>query len=294
MFLIFISLQAFEKGYEPNIDALHYGISPLHAWMRFFECLLHISYRMDIKKWKITKDLKPKYLERKQLISDRLYTAFGVRVDLPRAGGAGTSTTGNVCRRAFSKPELLSKVLEINENLVVRFHNILIAINSQDPINPEKIDNYCKETYLCYLKLYDWYKIPATVHKVLAHAGSIIIHSPAPLGMLAEEAAECQHKLLKKSRTHHARKRSRVENLHDVFIRALNASDPLISSINLGNRIRRKSSLEYPDVVKSFLVFKNLVSSSDSHTENNALDELMDDVDQIDDDFALDEDIENE
>ena len=40
------------------------------------------------------------------------------------------------------------------------------------------------------------------MHKILAHAGEIIIHSPAPLGSLAEEAAESQHKKLKTSRTH--------------------------------------------------------------------------------------------
>lgn len=292
--MFFFTLQKLEAGYESNEDALHYGISPLHAWMRFFECLLHISYRMEIKKWKITKDLKAKYLDRKKLVTEKMYEAFGVRVDQPRAGGAGTSTTGNVCRKAFSNPELLSKVLDIDEELIVRFRNILIVINCEDPINPKKMDDYCKETYRRYLNLYDWYKIPATVHKVLAHAGSIIIHSPAPLGMLAEEAAECQHKLLKKCRTHHARKRSRVDNLHDVFIRAMNSSDPLISSINLGNRMRKKVSLEYPDVVKSLLVFEDLDSSENLNTEGNALGELMDDVEQLDDDFALDENVENE
>jgi hypothetical protein len=30
---------------------LVYGVSPLHAWIRFFECCLKISYKIDIKKW---------------------------------------------------------------------------------------------------------------------------------------------------------------------------------------------------------------------------------------------------
>lgn len=29
-------------------DNLQYGISPLHAWIRFFECVIHISYRIEI------------------------------------------------------------------------------------------------------------------------------------------------------------------------------------------------------------------------------------------------------
>jgi len=30
-----------------------FGLSTLHAWIRFFECLLHISYRLDFKKWQV-------------------------------------------------------------------------------------------------------------------------------------------------------------------------------------------------------------------------------------------------
>jgi hypothetical protein len=30
---------------------LVYGVSPLHAWIRFFECCLKISYKLDIEKW---------------------------------------------------------------------------------------------------------------------------------------------------------------------------------------------------------------------------------------------------
>ena len=40
-------------------------------------------------------------------------------------------------------------------------------------------------------------KIPAIVHKVDAHVGEIIIHSPAPHGILAVEVAESQHKQFK-------------------------------------------------------------------------------------------------
>ena len=36
-----------------NIDNIELGLSPLHARIRCFECLLHISYRLEIKKWQI-------------------------------------------------------------------------------------------------------------------------------------------------------------------------------------------------------------------------------------------------
>lgn len=43
----------FEEGYTSKEASLHYGISPLHAWLRFFGCLLHIAYRMDFKQWQV-------------------------------------------------------------------------------------------------------------------------------------------------------------------------------------------------------------------------------------------------
>lgn len=284
------SAEKLEEGFVSNEEALHYGISPLHAWIRFFECLLHISYRMDFKMWQTTKPFKDLYEQRKKQITTELYEKFKVRVDQPRSGGSGTSTTGNICRRVFSNPQLLSSVLKIDEELIERFRNILITINCQEAINPEKVDAYCKDTYRLYLEKYDWYKIPATVHKVLAHAGEIIMHSPAPLGTLAEEAAESQHKKLKKYRTHHARKRSRVDNLHDVFMRAMHESDPYISSIWMAKRRQKGISQDYPEVVKSFLIFEDTGNCSTADTSNcNVMEELMKAVGEIDEDFVLDD-----
>lgn len=44
------------------------GVSTLHAWIRCFEALLHISYRLDIKKWQIRDSAeKVEVNERKEL-----------------------------------------------------------------------------------------------------------------------------------------------------------------------------------------------------------------------------------
>ncbi|GBN31393.1 hypothetical protein AVEN_105314-1 [Araneus ventricosus] len=34
-----------------NRYLLSLGLSPLHTWIRFFECILHFSYRLEIKSW---------------------------------------------------------------------------------------------------------------------------------------------------------------------------------------------------------------------------------------------------
>ena len=32
-------------------DGLKYGLSTLHAWIRCMECVLHISFKLDIRKY---------------------------------------------------------------------------------------------------------------------------------------------------------------------------------------------------------------------------------------------------
>lgn len=33
---------------------LQFGLSGLHAYIRCFECLLHIAYRLELKVWKVS------------------------------------------------------------------------------------------------------------------------------------------------------------------------------------------------------------------------------------------------
>lgn len=35
-------------------DTLKFGLSSLHAWIRCFEYLLHVSYRLEIKTWAVS------------------------------------------------------------------------------------------------------------------------------------------------------------------------------------------------------------------------------------------------
>ena len=70
-----------------------------------------------------------------------MYDAFKLKVDMPRSEGAETSTTGNVCRRAFSNTASLSEALGIDKNLIIRLSNILIIINCNNSIDSTKFSN---------------------------------------------------------------------------------------------------------------------------------------------------------
>jgi len=63
-----IEMNKIEKVINKEIDptTLRFGFSTLHAWIRFFEYFLHVSYRLDIKKWQVRGKDKDKFLSRKK------------------------------------------------------------------------------------------------------------------------------------------------------------------------------------------------------------------------------------
>ena len=78
-----------------------------------------------------------------------------------------------------------------------------------------------------------------TVHKVILHSKQIMQNAALPIGYFGEDAAESRNKIYKSDRLHHAlcTKTSRIGDLFDVFHRALDTSDPFISSLRLNTRV---------------------------------------------------------
>lgn len=44
---------ALKSSKDADPTKYSFGLSPLHAWIRCFECLIHIAYRLDIRQWQI-------------------------------------------------------------------------------------------------------------------------------------------------------------------------------------------------------------------------------------------------
>lgn len=55
------------SAFEPKPDTLQYGLFKLHIWIRFFECLLHISYRLELKVWKVAGDETENLLKKRKM-----------------------------------------------------------------------------------------------------------------------------------------------------------------------------------------------------------------------------------
>jgi len=105
-----------------NSEFLRCDISPLHAWIRFLDSCLHISYRLTIKKWQITGDENKKEMANcKSYIQKVMWQKFELRVD--KAGGSGNTNDGNTAHRHLVILNFLLPVL--NKELIQNFQTIL-------------------------------------------------------------------------------------------------------------------------------------------------------------------------
>ena len=145
--------------------------------------------------------------------------------------------------------------------------------------SPTRFEDYCFETANHIQQKYDWLPMTPTVHKVLVHSKQIMENISLPAGYYGEDAAEARNKIYKSDRLSHARTTSRVDNFSDVFNRALDTSDPLISSLGINTRIQQRKRLNLPPEVIQLLKCE----VSQSHTlydDTSKSDETIDEEDQ--------------
>lgn len=233
-----------------NRNHLDLGLSSLHCWIRCFECLLHIAYRLSFCKWVKTAHID-QFNSTKKRIQNDFFSRLGLHIDKPRSG-FGTSNNGNTARRFFANAEVSSEITGVDLELILRFRTLLTAISSGERIDISKFKSYSTETAFYYVKLYSWYYMPTTVHKLLIHGYDIIDKSSIPIGKLSEEAQESMNKEIRRARESHAYKGSRERTIGDIFRRLLVASDPVVSSFR-HNKPKPKSN--FPNEVQDLLIF---------------------------------------
>lgn len=101
------------------------------------------------------------------------------------------------------------------------------------------------------------------------------------MGCLGESASEARNKFYKDDRLSHARQNSRINNLSDVYHRAMDSSDPLLSSLCLTERRVQNKKTPFPrDVIDllqapSFCSIDNRLCMDDE--ESTSDNECMDD-----------------
>lgn len=211
-------------------DHLKFGLSSLHCWIRCFEYILHLSYKLKIEKWQARTEKEKESVEnRKKILQAAFKKEMGLNVDKPKAG-SGTSNDGNTARHFFEKYEQSAKITGIDQDIIYRFYIILQAISSGHDINLDNFRQYTVKLARMIVEKYDWYYMPTLVHKLLIHGPEIIEDSVLPIGQMSEDAQEACNKFYSIYRLSFARKNYRQKTMEDVFKRFLVASDPYISS----------------------------------------------------------------
>lgn len=221
-----------------NEKSFQFGLSPLHAWIRFFEYFIHLSYRLEFKRWQArTQDEKYSLERRKRSIQQQFRVKLGLIIDKPRSGGSGTSNDGNTARKFFKSSDISSEITGLNKEIIDRCGVILQCLASGYNIKLEEFKAYSLDTARYLVTEYGWYYMPPSVHKILIHGSEVIEHALLSIGELSEEAAETNNKFVKEFRRNNTRKMSRMVTNTDLLHRLLINSDPLITGL-------RKSPLQ--------------------------------------------------
>ena len=184
------------KKKEINRDYVTFGLSTLHIWIRLFECCLHVSYKLDVKKWQArgSKD-KEATENRKKIIQKGFRQRLGLIVDQPKPG-YGNTNDGNTARRFFENASISAVITGVDEDIIKRFHVILQAISSGHEINVPHFQQYTIETARKFVDVYPWFYMPTSVHKLLIHGSEIIQSSLLPIGQMSEDAQESCNKYI--------------------------------------------------------------------------------------------------
>ncbi|KMQ86336.1 dna-mediated transposase, partial [Lasius niger] len=219
------------KEKRDNICHFQFGLSTLHAWIRFMECILHIGYRLDFcKRSAVTDEQKRMKNETKERICTAFREELGLLIDMPNQG-TGNTNNGNTARRFFSDPDLTSKITGVNVELIKRFGQILRILASSTKIPRGFFERFAFETAKLYVRFYPWFFMPPIIRKVLLHGGKIMQHFLLPIGQYSEEATEARNKDFKRFREFHTRKYSRQAANQDLIHKLLVSSDLYIASL---------------------------------------------------------------
>lgn len=268
------------KDFKISEVAMLAGFSQLHLIMRILGHLVNLGCRQHIDKHKSQargEDAK-KAKAMKRTIQARFREKFNMRVDEPSSKG-GTTTTGNVARKAFSQPKLLAEILQLDEKMVVNLSLLLSAVSSHHRINIEEFDKLVTETREIYVSKYGNIPMSATLHKLLIHGVDIIKASILPTGYFNEEAAEAKNKHYRLDRIFHARKTSRTDNITDVLRRSLAMSDPYISSRSDAERKKWKKIKPISTELSNLLIIEKMDIGNED-LEGDRVEDQNDDSDE--------------
>lgn len=139
----------------------------LHAWIRFFECLLYVVYKLSLKIWQ-ARGVENKLIVEttKKEIREKFRNQLGLIVDKPKPWYRN-SNDGNTARCFFENANKSSSITGIDIVIIKRFRTILKTMASGYAINLVMFKGYALKTAHLFVEKYLWYCMLPTIHTIL-------------------------------------------------------------------------------------------------------------------------------
>ena len=223
-----------------TVQPIHHAPHPLHDELRmynFFQKLMYkVHFIVELEKHPDA-DEKELMAASRLTIIEAIKERTGIVMDTPTSKG-GTTDTGNAAERFFSDevipvlkdlfpPEWQDDILKLHKNFSV----ILRVIKSTRPVDTEKLQAACQETYLLLRLKFHMVIVTETAHMVLGHSFQLIdANDGYGLGQMTEQGLESVNKLVKRYSERFARQISLGANITDVMHRLQVLSNPYLKS----------------------------------------------------------------
>lgn len=129
---------------KKHVNTTNYrlGLSSLHGWIKSMKYILHLSYNLKFKKWRVsTNEDKCTHEIEKRRIQDEFRSKTGLLIDIVKQG-KGTSNDGNTARRFFQDHKLTSEITRIDFDVIRKFAVILQVISCGHKVDCVKFDEF--------------------------------------------------------------------------------------------------------------------------------------------------------
>ena len=213
-------------------SVLDLGLCTLHTLLRSMEYVFNLGVRGSTGNVSMKSEafLDAKASKKIDFESELCLKLFHVKI------GGGTSNDGNLCRKFFKNSEKTADILELPFEIVKAFEELNNIISNCKSIPDQKHFSEICDFLLHMLTTVEPFNqspLTPTVHRLLVHGQQYIQHFqaifPIAHGALSESALESRNKYNHRFREHLSYKGSLVQNLRDLGVRHLLASDPYIS-----------------------------------------------------------------
>lgn len=135
-----------DKVMKRQIDrsVCEFGLSTLHAYIRFFEWLYHVSVKLNTMSWQKRKDTKAQIDAKQTYIKHRFHSEMGLPVGIIIQGR--DTHDGNMARRFFEISIKSADITGINEVLISRCAVILKTLSCGYAVNASVFKQYALDT----------------------------------------------------------------------------------------------------------------------------------------------------